>query len=260
MHDILKEILVQKQKEVALLKGNCPKLCTKACPREFRRDKSLRQALKNERFSVIAEIKRRSPSKGEIAVIENPVSLAMEYISGGANAISVLTDKNFFGGSLHDMTDISGALEDIACPVLRKDFIVDKYQIYETVAAGADAVLLIVAVLGDKTKEFLEIAKDMNIEVLAEVRTKTELEIAIESGAEIIGINSRDLSTFQVDVNRALELVGLIPEGVVKVSESGVSSLDAAKKLKGAGFDAILVGEALVRAKNPSLLIKEYKE
>ena len=260
MHDILKEILVQRQKEVALLKRSCPKLSERACPREFRQDKSLRHALKNEKLAVIAEIKRRSPSKGRIAAIENPVTLAQEYISGGANAISVLTDKNFFGGSLQDMTDVSGALKDIACPVLRKDFIVDKYQIYEAVAAGADAVLLIVAVLGSKTGDFFKTARDMNIEALLEVHTKTELEIAMDCGAEIIGINNRDLTTFQVDVNMSLELVGLMPKGVVKVSESGVDSSETAKSLKDAGFDAILVGEALVRAKSPSLLIKEYKE
>ena len=259
MHDILKKILGQKQKEVAFLRGNCPKLCAKVRPRELRRDKSLRHALKNEKLSVIAEIKRRSPTKGKIAAIKNPVSLAMEYIYGGANAISVLTDNFFFGGSLQDMMAVSRALKDIACPVLRKDFIVDKYQIYEAVAAGADAVLLIVAVLGDKTKEFLEIANDMNIEALVEVHTKIELEFAIESGAEIIGINNRDLNTFQVDINRSLELVGLIPEGVVKVSESGVSSPDTAKKLKDAGFDAVLVGEALVLAKNPSQFMKDLE-
>ncbi len=259
MHDILKDILVQKHKEAATLKSNCPKLCEKVRPRVCCQNKSLRYALKNEKISVIAEIKRRSPTKGEMAAIENPISLAREYISGGANAISVLTDKKFFGGSLQDMTAVSILLKNIACPVLRKDFIVDKYQIYESVVAGADAVLLIVSVLGGKTREFLEIAKDMNIEALVEVHTKAELEIAIDSGVEIIGINNRDLNTFQVDISRSLELVKLMPKNVLKVSESGVSSSDTAKKLKDAGFDAILMGEALVCAQNPSTLIKKLK-
>lgn len=259
MHDILKDILVQKHKEVALLKSNCPKLCEKVHPRVCSENKSLRYALKNKKISVIAEIKRRSPSKGEMAAIENPVSLAQEYVSGEANAISILTDKKFFGGSLQDMTAVSISLKDIDCPVLRKDFIVDKYQIYESVAAGADAVLLIVSVLGSKTRKFLEITKKMNIEALVEVHTKTELEIAIDSGAEIIGINNRDLNTFQVDINRSLELIALMPKCAVKVAESGVSSADSAEKFKNAGFDAILVGEALVRAKNPSQFIKDLK-
>lgn len=260
MHDILKDILAQKNREVALLKNNCSKLCKQVCPRRFSPGKSLKYALKNEKISIIAEIKRSSPSKGTIAAIDSPGHLAQEYVAGGANAVSVLTDNNFFGGSLQDMAAVCESLKNITCPVLRKDFVVDKSQIYEAVAAGADAILLIVAVLGRKTKNFLDVAKEMNIEALVEIHTKTELEIAIDSGAEIIGINNRDLNTFKVDINRSLNLIELMPKSVVKVSESGVSSSNTAKKLRNAGFDAILVGEALVCSKNPSLLIKEYKE
>jgi indole-3-glycerol phosphate synthase len=259
MRDILKEILIQKHKEVALIKNSYPNLCNQIRSREFRYEKSLRHALKNEELSVIAEIKKKSPSKGTIADIDNPVSLAQEYVSGGADAISVLTEKSFFGGSLQDMTNVSMFLKD-TCPVLRKDFIVDEFQIYEAVAAGADAILLIVAVLGNRTKDFLKIAKNINIEALVEVHSKTELEIAIGSGAEIVGINNRDLNTFHVNMNTSLELVELIPKNVIRVSESGISSPNIAKKLRQAGFDAVLVGEALIRTENPSLLIREYKK
>lgn len=242
MDNFLDKIIEQKQQEVAKLKDI---------------KKSFKKALLNKGPAVIAEIKRKSPSKGSIATINDPVELAKQYVSGGADAISVLTDKEFFGGSLQDMINVSNA---VSVPILRKDFIIDPIQIAESVAAGADAILLIVAILQTKTKELLATAKAMNIDALVEVHNQEELELAVAAGAEIIGINNRDLKTFQVDINNALQLIPLIPNNIVKVAESGIDSPATAKKMFQAGFDAILIGESLVRAENPVNFIKSIKE
>lgn len=218
--------------------------------------RSFKAALQTKALSIIAEIKRKSPSKGDLASIQNPAILAKHYLAAGANAISVLTDELFFGGHINDLENVASTLSENRVPLLRKDFIVDKIQIAEAITAGADAVLFIVAVLGEKTESLLISAKKMGIEALVEVHNEKELEIAIESGAEIIGINNRDLNTFEVDTDQALRLSRKIPPSLIRVAESGILDPTLAQTYYQAGFDAVLIGEALVKSSNPTAFIK----
>lgn len=221
--------------------------------------KSFKSSLKQSSLSVIAEIKRRSPSKGPLADIQDAVKLAQTYVEGGANAISVLTDERFFGGCLKDLSNVSLALNAKPQPVLRKDFIINEIQIAEAILAGADAILVIVAVLGMRTKDMVLKARELNIDALVEVHNHEELELALESGAEIIGINNRDLKTMHMNTNLAFELVGSIPDGIVKVAESGILDPSLAQEYYQAGFDAVLIGEALVKSSDPKQFIKDCR-
>ena len=258
----LQPIIAQKEREVAALKAqlsNEPEhLIAQLLQGKKQREsaKNFKKALSGSSLAVIAEIKRRSPSKGDLAPIANPTDLATTYVAGGANAISVLTDELFFGGNLADLNQVAAALSEQATPILRKDFIIDAVQIAEAIAAGADAILCIVAVMGKQTKTIIEQAKAMNIDVLVEVHNQKELEIAITSGAEIIGVNNRDLSTFEIDTERALQLLEAIPKSIVKVAESGILMPELAQRYYCAGFDAVLIGEALVKSKNPEYFIR----
>lgn len=200
-------------------------------------------------MSVIAEIKRASPSRGVFPVEVDPEVVAREYIAGGAAGISVLTDEPFFQGSLHDM-ETAAAVAHAAeppVPILRKDFIVDPYQIIEARAWGADAILLIVAALGDgMLAELMETARDWGLEALVEVHDEDEMARASRSGASILGINNRDLKTFSVDLATTERLAPLAPEGAVVVAESGVFGPTEIRRLTAAGADAVLVGEGLI--------------
>lgn len=220
------------------------------------REQKFKQALQKSQLAVIAEIKRKSPSKGALAQIMDPIALAQTYIDGGAAAISILTDEKFFNGKLSDLQAVSAACSQTPVPLLRKDFIVDASQIAEAVFAGADAILAIVAVLGNKTQSILSAAQKMNIEVLVEVHNLDELMLALDSGAEMIGINNRDLTTFEIDVNCASDLIAHIPESIVCVAESGVHSPILARQYRQAGFDAVLIGEALVKSDSPQQFIR----
>ncbi|MHB8656428.1 MAG: indole-3-glycerol phosphate synthase TrpC [Solirubrobacteraceae bacterium] len=210
------------------------------------RERSLAQALRVPGISVIAEHKRRSPSAG---VIREDVSLEHvvgAYERGGAAALSVLTEGEHFGGSLADLEEARAMVE---LPILRKDFIVDPYQVHEALAFGADAVLLIVAALRqEELVHFAALAADLGLEALVEVHDAPELERALEAGATLIGINNRDLMTLEVDVSRTYELLGRIPAGTVTVAESGLSRREQLDELARAGIDGVLVGEALMRA------------
>lgn len=221
------------------------------------RRQSLKTILRSPSLSVIAEIKRKSPSKGEIAIIPDPIYLAERYILGGSRALSILTDKKFFGGSIEDLVQVAETIGDRLIPILRKDFIIDKIQIAEAAIAGASAVLCIIAVLGQKTKTLLEFARSINIDVLVEIHDQNELEIALECGAEIIGINNRNLKTFTVDTQRALQIVSAIPDTIIKVAESGITHPALAREYYKAGFDALLIGESLVKSDCPERFIKE---
>ena len=211
--------------------------------------------LKSSTLSVIAEIKRASPSKGELATIENPLLLAKKYVTGGANALSILTDKEFFKGTLDDLNQVASNIKDV--PIIRKDFIIDKAQIAEAYIAGASAVLLIVAATGEKTRELLEFAHSISMEVLVEVHDENEVQLAIDAGAKIIGVNNRNLQTFVVDTNYALKVVSLIPDSIIKVAESGITHPSLARQYHQAGYDAVLIGEALVKSENPEQFIYE---
>lgn len=263
MTNRLTPIMEQKQREVAALRAMLQTQPDQALVQLLRGDARrlmthrFKQALQGPKLAVIAEIKRASPSKGALAPIADPVALANTYISAGAQALSILTDEHFFHGSLQDLSKVAQARGEQKTPILRKDFIIDPIQIAQAVVAGADAVLAIVAVLGSETKAILQTAKSMGIEVLVEVHTEEEVAIAVESGAEIIGVNNRDLTSFHVDVDRAFQLLSHIPQGIISVAESGIQMPDLARAYHQAGFDAVLVGEALVTAQSPASFLQE---
>ena len=219
--------------------------------------RSLSEALSADGFSVIAEIKRRSPSAGDIDVMLDPASQALEYVAGGASAISVLTEPNFFGGSLTDLESVRNVVD---VPVLRKDFTLDAAQIWEARAAGADAVLLIVAALSDMLlSELIDVAAQVGVDAIVEAHTGREVDSAIAAGARIVGVNNRDLATFTTDLSVAESVTDLLPSDVVTIAESGVSDVEGACRMRDAGYDAILVGEALVRSENPAALVAALK-
>jgi len=214
-------------------------------------------ALRGDRVQLIAEVKRASPSKGVIRPDFNPVEIARTYADNGAAAISVLTETEYFQGSLDYLRDIRNALGS-SLPLLRKDFICDPYQVYESRAYGADSVLLIVAILDpDRLKELLQLTHQLNMSCLVEVHNETELETALNSGAGIIGLNNRDLRTLAVDMAVTQRLRPLIPPDRVVVSESGIRSRSDIEKLRSWGVDAVLVGESLMSAPDIAARMKE---
>ena len=197
-------------------------------------------------FAVIAEVKRRSPSKGAIDEALDPALLAADYERGGAAALSVLTDRDHFGGTPDDLV---AARDAVALPVLRKDFTVCAADVCDARIMGADAVLLIVAALDDaELADFATLARELDLDALVEVHDEAELERALRIDPAIVGVNQRDLVTFSVDTDRAVRVAPRIPEGIVRVAESGIAGPDDARPLVEAGFDAVLVGESLVRS------------
>jgi indole-3-glycerol phosphate synthase len=211
---------------------------------------SLKQSLARPELSVIAEIKRASPSRGRFPVEIEPGKVAADYIAGGAAGLSVLTDEPFFQGSLADLSEVETVAHGSAStPVLRKDFMLDEYQILEARAFGADAILLIVAALETaRLKELLAFTRATGVDALVEVHTEAETEIALDIGADLIGINNRDLHTFVVDLAVTERLTKIVPPGAVLVGESGIFTGDDAVRMADAGVDAILVGESLIVA------------
>lgn len=214
-------------------------------------------ALSRPGLQVIAEIKRRSPSAGAIDPDLIPGLQAERYVQGGAAAISVLTEPDFFGGSISDLKDVRAVVD---VPILRKDFIVDEAQIYESKVAGADAVLLIVAALSAaQLTGLMATATMVGLATLVEAHNSDEVAIANHSGAQVVGINNRNLRTFVTDLTTA-EQLGPTIAAPVRVAESGVSSVAGARRMAAAGFDAILVGEALVRSDDPAKLVAQLRE
>ncbi len=208
-------------------------------------------------FQIIAEIKRKSPSAGVLTETLVPEEQAAVYVDGGAAAISVLTEPEFFAGSVADLQAVREAVD---IPLLRKDFVVDSAQIYETKVLGADAVLLIVAILtDDELARLYDAALSVGLDVLVETHTEHEVERALEIGPQIVGVNNRDLATFVTDLGTAERIAPRVVGRAITVGESGVSSVDGARRMRTAGFDAILVGEALVRADDPAALIAELR-
>ena len=206
-------------------------------------------------LAVIAEIKRKSPSKGDLNASLNPADLALQYQRGGASCLSVLTDTDHFGGSVADLQMAHSAC---SVPVIRKDFTVDARDICDARIMGADCVLLIAAVLSvAEMSAFLELCREVDIDALVEVHDEAELELAMNAGAVMIGVNQRDLVTFAVDQARAVRMAPRIPDHVVRVAESGVRGRDDALALRAAGYDAILVGEHLVTSTNPEAALTE---
>jgi indole-3-glycerol phosphate synthase len=208
-------------------------------------------------LAVIAEIKRRSPSKGDLAPDLVPDVLAKAYAAGGAACLSVLTDRDFFGGSPEDLADARTAA---SLPVLRKDFTVSEADVCDTRLMGADAVLLIVAALSPALlNRLVALADDLGLDALVEVHDEAELELAVAAGATLIGVNQRDLVTFEVDTRRAERVAAAMPHGIVRVAESGIGGPEDARRLAAAGFDAVLVGESLVRSADPAAAVAELR-
>ena len=218
---------------------------------------SLRRSTSAGELAVISEIKRRSPSKGALNEGLDPAALASDYAAGGAAALSVLTDEEFFGGSVFDLQTARAAVD---LPVLRKDFTVSRHDVCDARLMGADCVLLIAAALSiDELVDLHRLADEVGIEVLVEIHDEVELEAAIAAGATLVGVNQRDLVTFQVDHARALRMAALIPDGVVKVAESGVRDATDARALQAAGYHAVLVGETLVTSAAPASVLRELR-
>jgi indole-3-glycerol phosphate synthase len=214
-------------------------------------------ALTGPGLAVIAEVKRRSPSKGDLAPDLAPGVLAKAYADGGASCLSVLTDSQFFGAEPYDLAEARAAVE---LPVLRKDFVVSRQDVCDARLMGADAVLLIVAALDDSELfDFLGLASELGMDALVEVHDEAELERALAGEARLVGVNQRDLVSFEVDGDRAARLAAMIPAGVLKVAESGIAGRADAARLADCGYDAVLVGESLVTSGDPAAAVRALR-
>ncbi len=255
---VLERIVEARRRRVAEARERVPlEFLWARCGRR-RRDLWARlEGWPRSRRAVIAEIKRRSPSRGDLRPGLDPAALARAYENAGALAVSVLTEPDFFGGSPDDLRAVREAVD---LPVLRKDFVVDPYQVWEAAAWGADLVLLIVAVLGERTREFVELARYAGLEPLVEVHGDDELDTALASGARLVGINNRDLLTFRVDLEVSRRLLARVPAGVTVVSESGLRTPADLDGLERSGARAFLIGEALVTAPDPAGALARFVE
>lgn len=260
LRDLLTEIIAEKQRRVFNAKQifSLREVRAKA---EQARANSPRGVLSSRlsddsKIHIIAEFKRRSPSRGQIRSDADPIVIAKAYESAGAAAVSVLTEEDYFGGSLDDLLAVRGA---ISLPILRKDFIFDEYQVYESAAAGADALLLIVATLDDEALLRLRtISEDgLGLDALIEVHTEKEMKRAGECGAKLIGVNNRDLRTFEVSLETSIQLAPMAPDGAILVSESGITSIDDIRRLSGGGYKGFLIGETLLRENDPASVLRD---
>ena len=254
---ILDEIVAHKRQELERLRHEIPRSelerrsAARPAPRDFAR------ALTPEPGGVrlLAEVKKASPSRGVLAETFDPLALADVYAANGAAALSVLTDEKYFQGSLEFLSAIR---ERVGVPILRKDFTLEEYQVWEARSAGADAVLLIVSILdGPRLHDLQQAAAGLGLAALVEAHTAAEIDLALAAGARIVGINNRDLKTFETRIETSLELLPLIPRDVTAVSESGFFSADQVRTVVAAGAHAVLVGEALVRAPDVAAKVRE---
>lgn len=252
--NILGRIIAQKRHELAC--ANTPFHAFEQQAEQMRSGRrDFRASLRSRTPAIIGELKKASPSRGVLTSRYDPVGLAREYQAGGAAAISVLTDETFFQGSLADLV---AAREAVELPVLRKDFTIDEYHVVQAAAHGADAILLIAAVLDETRLRCLrELAAQFDMAAIVEVHDRAELQKALGAGADTVGVNNRDLNTFQVRIDTSLELANWIPAHVLKVSESGIRSAADIRRLNAAGFQAFLVGEHLMQSGNPVQALRE---
>ena len=250
--DVLTEIIAKKRERLNRAQERVSFARAAANPHAFSR------ALSVEGINIIAEFKRRSPSKGMIREGANPSDIAQAYQAGGAVAMSVLTEEDYFAGSLDDLRAVKSTVE---LPVLRKDFVVDEYQVYESAAAGADAILLIVAALDDESLLRLRrLAEDeLGIDALVEVHTSDEMKRAAACGARLIGVNNRDLRTFEVSLETSLSLAREAPSEALLISESGLNSAADLQRLYEAGYRGFLIGETLMRADDPAAALRGFR-
>ncbi|UII76628.1 indole-3-glycerol phosphate synthase TrpC [Flagellimonas sp. HMM57] len=254
--NILDKIVADKRKEVDLKKSLIPVSQLEQSVLMDRETASLAQALRNSSSGIIAEHKRRSPSKSIINQDLNVQDVAMGYENAGVCGMSVLTDNKYFGGSLDDLILARAAVD---MPLLRKEFIIDEYQILEAKAYGADVILLIAAVLSKaEIKSLSEAAKKLDLEVLLEVHNEEELHKSIMPSLDMLGVNNRNLKTFEVSLETSKNLSKLIPDEFVRVSESGISSIDAIMNLKPYGYQGFLIGENFMKTDNPGQHATEF--
>ena len=245
--NVLTRIVERRREAIAHRKRVLPDVALKlAVEKKSAPVRDFPAALTRDGLNVIAELKKASPSRGLLCADYRPAKTAAELEASGAAALSVLTEEDFFQGSLGDLKEVSKATK---IPILRKDFIVDPWQVWEARAANADAFLLIVAILGDgHLRELLALGRKLGMEALVEAHSREELSRAVDAGGKIVGVNNRDLKTFEVRIETSLELVELIPDECIAVSESGIRSHADLVRLRRAGFDAFLVGEHLMTA------------
>lgn len=255
--NILEKIVEQKKKEVAERKSLYPiKLLEQSIFFSSPTVSLKKYVLRKDLSGIIAEIKRKSPSKGVINPYVSIERTSIGYMQAGASALSILTDKEFFGGS---NDDLMVARKFNYCPILRKDFTIDEYQIIEAKSIGADAILLIAAILdGQQQKQLASFAHSLGLEVLLELHTKEELNPDLFSKVDLIGVNNRDLKTFEVSTDVSKRLSKLIPGGIVKISESGISSPETIHELRQFGFDGFLMGENFMKHGRPEIAAKEF--
>jgi indole-3-glycerol phosphate synthase len=250
--NILSEIIARKRERVIAAREAVPF----PQPRRQAEPHALRDALRAGGINIIAEFKRRSPSKGTIRAEANLTEIVQSYESGGAAAISVLTEEDYFDGSLDDLRTVKSTVK---LPILRKDFVFEDYQVYESAAAGADAILLIVAALDDETLSHLRLLaeEELHMDALVEVHTSEEMKRAAATGATLIGVNNRDLRTFTVSLETSLALAREAPPNALLISESGLHSSSDLHRLRDAGYHGFLIGETLMRADNPADMLRE---
>jgi len=259
--NVLSEIIARKRERVAAARDVVPFTEMRRQAQEARPDAmphALRGALCAEGINIIAEFKRRSPSKGTIRADANLTDIVQSYAAGGAAAISVLTEEDYFDGSLNDLRKVKSAVK---LPVLRKDFVFEEYQVYESAAAGADAILLIVAALEDEAlSQLRRLAEDeLRMDALVEVHSSEELQRAKAAGATLIGVNNRDLRTFTVSLDTSLSLAREAPPEGLLISESGLHSSSDLQRLSDAGYHGFLIGESLMRAENPAAMLHDLR-
>lgn len=252
---ILDKIIETKNKEVARLKSETTVSRLHDVIKGLPACRDFKAAISGKSCSIIAEVKCASPSRGRLVEYFEPLKIARTYEQNGAAAISVLTDEKYFLGHKDYLAQIK---REVHIPILRKDFIIDSIQVYETRAIGADAVLLIVRVLGEKLAEFITLAKDLDLSPLVEVHTQDELDVALAAGADIIGINNRNLDTFVTDINTSRTLKKSIPTDKTVVAESAIKNRTDIEQLMKAGIHAFLIGEALVVAPDIGGKFREF--
>jgi indole-3-glycerol phosphate synthase len=251
--DILARIVSQKRVELKSLRSRRDEWERAALLRNDRRD--FKRALEDRSPAIIAELKKASPSKGLLAAHFDPAYIAIQYEHGGAAALSVLTDERFFQGSFEHLEQARAV---VGIPVLRKDFTLEECHVAQAAAHGADAVLLIAAILGaDALRRLREYAGSLGLSALVEVHSAQELELAVDSGAAIIGVNNRNLHSFEVKIETSMELAQGIPSEVLKVSESGIFTSADIARLRQAGFHAFLIGESLMKSPDPAAALRE---
>lgn len=255
--DILYKIIANKEKEVAERKSLYPtKLLEKSIYFPSQPVSLRKYLLRDDKVGIIAEIKRKSPSKGMIHEFVSIEQTSISYMQGGASAISILTDTEFFGGKNEDLTT---ARKFNYCPILRKDFMIDEYQIVEAKSIGADAILLIAAVLSPKRlNELALFAKSFGLEVLMEVHNEEELKSHLNENLDVVGVNNRNLKTFEVDIETSIGLAESIPDQFVKISESGISKPESVIKLMKHGFQGFLIGEHFMSHSRPGAACAEF--